>query len=108
VSLGFAAIAVRQLRLALMFQGDQQKKENRPVERQRLEKNMKNNDTTVKSPGGSRHSRLGIKKQQPVGDQTRQRAEGPSNFWAMPTVGQAVCVATPNSTTVFWFNIPLL
>jgi hypothetical protein len=30
VSLGFAAIAVRQLRLALMFQGDQQKRKIDP------------------------------------------------------------------------------
>ena len=43
--------------------GRPKNKENRPVERQRLEKSPPaDNPTTVKSPGGSRHSRLGIKR----------------------------------------------
>ena len=54
-------------------------KANRPVERQRLEKHPSGHLGTVKSPGGSRHSRLEINKPQPVDDHTRQRAEGPAN-----------------------------
>jgi hypothetical protein len=43
--------------------GRPKNKENRPVERQRLEKSSpSNNKWTDRSPGGSRHSRLGIKR----------------------------------------------
>ena len=43
--------------------GRPKNKENRPVERQRLEKSSPaDNSTTDRSPGGSRHSRLGIKR----------------------------------------------
>ena len=60
--------------------GRPKNKENRPVERQRLEKSLSaDNPTTVKSPGGSRHSR-GLKDQQPVDDHTRQWAKGPANL----------------------------
>ena len=43
--------------------GRPKNKENRPVERQRLEKSSPaDNSTTDRSPGGSRHSRLRIKR----------------------------------------------
>ena len=43
--------------------GRSKNKENRPVERQRLEKSPPDdNEWTDRPPGGSRHSRLGIKR----------------------------------------------
>ena len=73
----------KKLDFSMRFRGDQkQGKSTRGAPKARKSPPA-NNEWTDRSPGGSRHSRLGINNPQPVGDHTRQRAEGPANFfWA--------------------------